>query len=61
MVSTDNATSGAVAPIKRPAFAEALRLLESGEADALVVAKLDRATRSVADLCDLLDRASRQG
>ena len=61
MVSTDNATSGAVAPIKRPAFAEALAMLESGEVDALVVAKLDRATRSVADLCDLLDRASRQG
>ena len=61
MVRTDNATSGAVAPIKRPAFAEALGLLESGEADALVVAKLDRATRSVADLCDLLDRANQQG
>ncbi len=60
LVLTDNATSGAIAPRKRPALTEALDMLEAGNADALVVAKLDRATRSVADLCDLLDRANRQ-
>ena len=61
LVSTDNGTSGSVAPNKRPALVEALDLLEAGEADALVVARLDRATRSVGDLCGLLDRANRQG
>ena len=58
---TDEAVSGSVAPHARPALAEALNLLAAGEADALIVAKLDRATRSVADLCDLLDRSDRQG
>ena len=37
----------------RPGLAGALRALEAGEADALVVDKLDRLTRSVRDL-DLL-------
>jgi len=36
-------------------------MLAVGEADALVVAKLDRATRSVGDLCHLLDLSDRQG
>ena len=61
LVSTDEGVSGAVAPDARPALAEALGLLAAGEADALVVAKLDRVTRSVADLCELLDRSAREG
>lgn len=61
LVSTDEGVSGAVAPDNRPALAEALGLLAAGEADALVVAKLDRVTRSVADLCELLDRSAREG
>lgn len=36
-------------------------MLADGTADVLVVAKLDRATRSVGDLCELLDLAARQG
>ena len=60
-VLTDEATSGAISPADRPALGEALEMLGQGQADALVVAKLDRATRSVTDLCDLLDRSSRQG
>ena len=58
---TDEGVSGSIAPEARPQLAEALRMLAAGEADALVVAKLDRATRSVADLCHLLDLSDRQG
>ena len=58
---TDEGVSGSIAPEKRPQLAEALQMLANGEADTLVVAKLDRATRSVADLCHLLDLSDRQG
>ncbi len=57
----DDGVSGSVAPENRPALAEALEQLASGAADVLVVAKLDRATRSVSDLCQLLDLSDRQG
>ncbi len=42
--------------LARPALQEALRRLEAGEADGLLVCKLDRLTRSVRDLGDLVDR-----
>ena len=58
---TDEGVSGSIAPEKRPQLAKALQMLANGEADTLVVAKLDRATRSVADLCHLLDLSDRQG
>jgi DNA invertase Pin-like site-specific DNA recombinase len=45
----------------RPAMTEALRALDNGQAAALVVAKLDRATRSTLDAANLLERASRGG
>jgi len=45
----------------RPALAEALGALESGSVGALVVAKLDRLTRSVQDAAALLERAHRGG
>lgn len=41
--------------LDRPALGRALGMLRSGEADALVVVKLDRLTRSVADLGALLN------
>ncbi|MBV8760123.1 MAG: recombinase family protein [Deltaproteobacteria bacterium] len=47
--------------IDRPALARALAMLESGAAKALLVVKLDRLTRSVRDLCDLVDRYFRDG
>lgn len=47
--------------LKRPKLIEALGRLEAGEADVLVVAKLDRLTRSVKDFCLLVERASRHG
>ena len=42
--------------LKRPALQSALARLESGEADGLLVAKLDRLTRSVRDLGTLVER-----
>lgn len=41
--------------LKRPGLQEALALLESGEAAALVVVKLDRLTRSIADWTCLIE------
>lgn len=42
--------------LDRPGLAGALKLLEDGKADALLVVKLDRLTRSVIDLGTLLNR-----
>ncbi len=42
--------------LDRPALSEALALLDSGAADALLVVKLDRLTRSVKDLGVLVER-----
>ena len=44
----------------RPALAHALEALEAGEAAGLIVAKLDRLSRSVRDFCEILDRSQRQ-
>jgi DNA invertase Pin-like site-specific DNA recombinase len=47
--------------MRRPALTEALDMLDRREADVLVVAKLDRLSRSVADFVGLLERARRNG
>ena len=47
--------------LDRPALARALALLDAGEADALLVVKLDRLTRSVGDLGALVKRCNRGG
>lgn len=44
--------------LDRPGLQAALNALDSGRADALLVMKLDRLTRSVRDLGDLVDRFS---
>lgn len=59
IVSELEATSGKSTK-KRPALAEALARLDRGEAEALIVSKLDRLSRSVADFLDILER-SRKG
>ena len=41
--------------LKRPGLQQALAFLEAGEAEGLLIAKLDRLTRSVRDLGTLLD------
>lgn len=47
--------------LKRPAITEALERLERGEAKTLIVAKLDRLSRSVADFAALMEKANQQG
>ncbi|HEX7308740.1 recombinase family protein [Lentzea sp.] len=47
--------------LDRPALTEALERLDRGEAGALVAAKLDRVSRSVADFASLLDRSRKFG
>lgn len=47
--------------INRPGITFALSLLKRGEAEALVVSKLDRLSRSLADFARLLETANRQG
>lgn len=47
--------------LKRPAIAAALEALAAGEAGTLVVAKLDRLSRSLLDFATLMDTAKREG
>jgi DNA invertase Pin-like site-specific DNA recombinase len=42
--------------LERPGLEKALKMLEAGEAEALVIVKLDRLTRSVRDLDYLLEK-----
>lgn len=42
--------------LKRPGLSRAIAMLEAGEAEAIVIAKLDRLTRSVADWNTLIER-----
>src|SRR5215469_4442832 len=46
--------------LNRPGMQRLLALVASGEVNAVIVAKLDRLTRSVKDLCTLLERLERQ-
>jgi len=46
--------------MRRPGVQEALRVLNSGEASALVVAKLDRLSRSMLDFTALMAKAQKQ-
>jgi DNA invertase Pin-like site-specific DNA recombinase len=59
--AVDEGVSGSVAPADRPGMAEALRLLDSREAGALVAAKVDRIARDLHDLTGLLRRADDDG
>ena len=56
---TDNGVSAK--SLDRPALSQALELLASGQAQALMVTKLDRLTRSVGDLGELMARAESEG
>ena len=40
---------------------DCLAKLKSGEANVLIVAKLDRLSRSVIDLCSLLEQSEKEG
>ena len=47
--------------LNRPGMARLLALVGAGEVQAVIIAKLDRLTRSVKDLCTLLERFERRG
>lgn len=47
--------------LNREGLASALALVESGQADALLVAKLDRLSRSLLDFASLMERSRRHG
>src|ERR1700683_1770319 len=47
--------------LNRPGMAQLLAMVDAGEVKAVIVAKLDRLTRSVKDLCELLGRFERKG
>jgi DNA invertase Pin-like site-specific DNA recombinase len=57
----DEGVSGSKAAIDRAAAGDALRAVRSGEAAALIVAKLDRLGRSVYDLAGLMQMSEREG
>lgn len=46
---------------KRPNLAVTLELLAAGGADVLLVSRMDRATRSLADWCRLIEASQREG
>lgn len=47
--------------LNRPGLQRALKMLRDGTASALLIVKLDRLTRSVRDLCDLVEDYFRDG
>src|SRR5271166_4924730 len=47
--------------LNRPGMARLLALVDAGEVQTVIIAKLDRLTRSVKDLCTLLERFERRG
>ena len=47
--------------LNRPGMMRLLALVDTGAVQTVIIAKLDRLTRSVKDLCTLLERFSRRG
>lgn len=47
--------------LNRPGMARLLSLVDSGAIDTVIIAKLDRLTRSVKDLAELLERFTKRG
>jgi DNA invertase Pin-like site-specific DNA recombinase len=47
--------------MKRPGLAQALAMLKGREADALVVSKMDRLSRSLLDFAAIMQRAQKEG
>ena len=47
--------------LQRPGMVRLLAMVDAREVKAVIVAKLDRLTRSVKDLCELLERFERRG
>jgi site-specific DNA recombinase len=47
--------------LNRPGMTKLLALVDAGKVKGVIVAKLDRLTQSVKDLCELLERFERRG
>ncbi len=47
--------------LNRPGMTKLLTMVDAGEVRTVIIAKLDRLTRSVKDLCTLLERFNRRG
>ena len=47
--------------LNRPGMARLMSLVDAGAVDTVIIAKLDRLTRSVKDLAELLERLTRRG
>src|SRR5258708_30155071 len=47
--------------LNRPGMARLMSLVDAGAVDTVIIAKLDRLTRSVKDLAELLERFTRRG
>src|SRR5580658_8793353 len=47
--------------LNRPGMARLMSLVDAGAVDAVIIAKLDRLTRSMKDLAELLERFTRRG
>lgn len=60
-VEVDEGVSGAVAPARRPGLARILKALDAGEADGLLVLKLDRLSRSTRDTIEMVDACRKHG
>jgi len=52
--------SGSLAPLARPGLTSAIEKLRAGEADTLIVAKLDRVARSMSDIALLLEQSKKE-
>lgn len=60
VVAMETDAGASASSLERPGLQRALQRLEDGEAGSLLVVKLDRLTRSVRDLCDLVDTYFRE-
>jgi DNA invertase Pin-like site-specific DNA recombinase len=60
-VYRDLGVSGRISPDRRPGLAAAIAALDAGQASVLMVAKVDRLARSIADLSLLSKLGERQG
>ena len=47
--------------LNRPGMARLMSLVDAGAVDTVIIAKMDRLTRSVKDLAELLERFTRRG
>jgi DNA invertase Pin-like site-specific DNA recombinase len=61
LVRTYSDTASGKTVTGRPGLAEALHALEGRNAEALIVAKLDRLSRSIVDFGSLMERARQEG